>query len=222
MAEQSRDDDIVFVNLLREERGIDETSVIQRSLRDVERWISSSAIYDTINSGLSKAMGVERVPMGNAAMHETVSDFRQTLKPGECGVIAHGNSYSIVDNRIATSPEHSRMTALGIENILKNAGCTPDMPVILYSCNTGTGNNSLASELSQYHSTVVAPDGVIAEFALSTKPGIYKGDETTGNIDWDAPRSWRVFSHGSEIASYDWGEDVSQRALDLQQDAPER
>jgi hypothetical protein len=39
MAEVEKNVNIVFVNLLREERAINETSVIDRSLRAVERWI---------------------------------------------------------------------------------------------------------------------------------------------------------------------------------------
>jgi hypothetical protein len=124
--------------------------------------------------------------------------------PGECGVFAHGNSFSIMDNRQDTDPARSKLTALGIEKVLKAAGCTENMPVILYSCNTGAGNNPLAAELSHYHPTVVAPDGVIAEFITASKPGIFKGDEQTGVIDENAPKQWKVFSHGREIAAYDW------------------
>lgn len=205
MAEAEQDPKIVFINLLREERSIDENSVISRSLRDIERFIRSSAFFDLINTGISTALGVKKDPLGNAAMHEQADEFRSSLKPGECGVFAHGNSFSITDNRQDTSPEHARLTALGIENILKAEGCTPEMPVILYSCNTGSGRNPLAAELSMHHPTVVAPDGVIAEFITASKPGIFKGDEQSGEIDWEEPRQWKVFSHGKQIAAYDWG-----------------
>ena len=205
MAETNQNANIVFVNLLREERAIDESSIIARSLRDIERWITQSEVYELINTGLSKAYNVPKVASGNAAMHDQVEEFRTALKPGECGVFAHGNSFSIMDNRQGTSPQHSKLTARGIENVLKAAGCTENMPVILYSCNTGTGSNPLAAELSAYHPTVVAPDGVIAELITASRPGIYQGDETKGEIDENSPRQWKVFSHGKEIAAYDWG-----------------
>ncbi len=221
MEYESRNPNVVFVNLLREERPIDETSVISRSLRAVERWVAGSETFEVLNTGLSILLNVEKAPMGNAAMHEQVEEFRHSLRPGECGVIAHGNSYSIVDNRLGTAPEHSRMTALGIEKVLNDAGCSEHMPVILYSCNTGTGRNSLAAELSMYHPTVVAPDGVIAEFMAAARPGIFKGDETRGEIDWSESRQWKVFSHGKEIASYDWGSEQIHRSSQLQHDGPE-
>jgi hypothetical protein len=150
---------------------------------------------------------MEEPPQGNADMHGQVEEFKSSLKSGECGVIAHGNSFSIMDNRQNTNPEHSNLTALGIENVLKAAGCTQNMPVILYSCNTGVGNNSLAAELSKFHPTVVAPDGVIGvieKFITAPKLGIFKSDERTGEIDESSPRQWKVFSHGKEVASYDW------------------
>lgn len=221
MAEDEKNPNIVFVNLLREERTIDETSVIARSLRDMERWVAQRGVYELVNTGLSKLLNVEKLPQGNAAMHEQVEEFRSSLKPGECGVFAHGNSFSIMDNRQNTTPEHSKLTARGIENLLKASGCTPDMPVILYSCNTGAGANPLAAELSNFHPTVVAPDGVIAEFITASKPGIFKGDEQTGEIDENSPRKWKVFSHGKEIASYEWGSE-SIHTQQKQQSSPER
>lgn len=212
MSDTQQDANIVFVNLLREERETDANSIIDRSLRSIERYAKSRAFYEKINDVLEK-IGVPRDPQGNAALHDQVEAFKNSLKPGECGVIAHGNSFSVFDDRKNTDPRYSQMTALGLEKVLKDNGCTPDMPVILYSCNTGTGKESLAAELSKYHPTVVAPDGVIAEFITSSKPGIYVGNEQTGQIDNNSPRQWKVFSHGKEIASYDWGSEAIHKPV---------
>lgn len=209
------DKSIVFVNLLREETNADE-SVIGLSLRSVERWISQSSMYEFVNTAVSKVTGREKVPQGNAVLHEDVDALWHSLKPGQCGVIAHGNSYSIMDHRQHVDAAHSKLTALGVENILKAAGCTESMPVILYSCNTGVGESSLAAELSQFHPVVVAPDGVIAKFITASKPGIFKGDESSGTIDDQSPRQWNVFSHGRKISSYDWGEELSAKPFMLE------
>ena len=207
---------IVFVNLLREERSINEDSIITRSLRSVERWISQSYIYELLNSGLSTVLNKEKLPQGSAAMHEQVAEFKSSLKPGQCGVIAHGNSFSIMDHRQNVNPDRAKLTALGLENILKSAGCAENMPVILYSCNTGVGDDSLASELSRFHPIVVAPDGVIAKFVTVSRPGIFKGDERSGTVDENTPKQWRVFSHGKVIASYDWGQEFDYTNLSNQ------
>lgn len=218
MASAEQNTNIVFVNLLREERAIDETSVIDRSLRAVERWFSQQAIYNEANMSLSKYFFIKQALPDNSAMSAQVESFRDSLKPGECAVIANGNSfsildhaysmlgndYSIVDDRQNASAESSRLNALGIEKILSESGCTSEMPVILYSSNTGNGKESLAAGLSMYHPTVVAPDGLIAAFFSAAKPSIFKGDEVTGGVDENAPRQWRVFSQGEEIASYNW------------------
>ncbi len=205
MTDEQSKDRIVFVNLLREERQIDESSIIDRSLRAVERWASERASIQKIDELVSKAVGIEPAKKGNAVMHEQVESFRQSLKPGECGVFAHGNWMTVIDDRLGTPPGRDKMTALGIEQILKQHGCTSDMPVILYSCNTGHGATPLALELSAYDPTVVAPDGFIAEFVTDSHPGIYRGDEKTGSVDYSDVGQWRVFSHGKEIARYDWG-----------------
>jgi RHS repeat-associated protein len=66
---------------------------------------------------------------------------------GACLVYAHGGPNVVVDGRGKKSVRITSGKAL--EKLLLAEGCKPNQPVILYSCNTGKGNNSIAEQLSK-------------------------------------------------------------------------
>ncbi|WP_266169719.1 RHS repeat-associated core domain-containing protein [Dyella subtropica] len=67
--------------------------------------------------------------------------------PGKCLVYSHGNPSFIYDSRDGTTKKLG--DAKEIVDLLKSEGCTGDMPVVLYSCRTGMGDNTIAEDISK-------------------------------------------------------------------------
>jgi RHS repeat-associated protein len=107
--------------------------------------------------------------------------------PGACLVYAHGGPDAVVDGR---GKKNIRITSgKDLEKFLLAEGCMPNEPVILYSCRTGQGDNSIAEQLSKTKSfpDVHAPDRQIwfNQPWMSSGPNRIFGkmdDQTTINL----------------------------------------
>jgi uncharacterized protein RhaS with RHS repeats len=74
-------------------------------------------------------------PGDNPVFHQRVEGYKDD--PAKCLVYAHGVPQYVVDNRSGKPIRLKSGDALA--KALKAAGCTPDMPVVLYSCRQERG-----------------------------------------------------------------------------------
>ncbi|PHV09795.1 RHS repeat domain-containing protein [Chitinimonas sp. BJB300] len=91
-------------------------------------------------------------PNDDPVFHKRVSEYQDS--PGECLVYAHSNPNAVVDSRGGAS---KYLGADDLTKALKAAGCKPEMPVTLYACRSGQGNDSIGEKLSKNFSSVTAP-----------------------------------------------------------------
>lgn len=81
------------------------------------------------------------------AFNNAISSYADNLDI--CLVYAHGTDTYIADDR-AGHANRVNLDAKKLAEVLKTAGCTPQMPVVLNSCNTGKGKNPIGKNLTDY------------------------------------------------------------------------
>lgn len=109
--------------------------------------------------------GLEQVnlmnPNGDKNHGQAYNDAIKTYAdiPRICLVYAHGTKDGQYIKDESGGGEGNYLTAENLAQILKAAGCKPEMPVELYSCNAGKGKNPIGKQLTNYFTGGVnAPD----------------------------------------------------------------
>jgi RHS repeat-associated protein len=127
-------------------------------------------------------------------------------------IMAHGNSSCMREVRNGKNVPESEgeiNSAQKFDNVFRNNSKwnlgkhKKGFSVVLFSCNTGKGNNSLAMNLSlEYQNiTVIAPSRQIW-FSEKGFIGIYGKTESKKRNEAD-PGYWLVFQNGKVVAAYD-------------------
>lgn len=125
--------------------------------------------------------------------NQRVSEYKD--EPSECLVYAHGSPSVIYDKRTGAAQlidDPNQVAAL-----LKAAGCTKDMPVIIYACRTGDDNDSIAALLAKTGEfpSVTAPTSYVwyNQDPNSTGPTYIYGKNPDGTMDRGSPGRMRTF-----------------------------
>ena len=109
--------------------------------------------------GYTDPLGLEKINMTYPKKDYIITNaFKKDPDiPGTLIIYAHGSSSTVYDS---TSGERVALDAPAIARKIKESGLYKDgMPIELRSCNTGQGDNSIASQVAKYLKTnVKAPD----------------------------------------------------------------
>lgn len=113
-------------------------------------------------------------PKGDPKAGQKFNDAIKTYAdvPDICLVYAHGSpDGQRVYNQ--SSGKNVGLTAENLAQLLRTAGCKPEMPVELYSCNAGNGENPIGKQLTKYFTGGVnAPDRQIW-YNQANQPGLF-------------------------------------------------
>lgn len=153
-------------------------------------YVDSAPLQDIDLLGLKKVILFgERDPMFLQRANEYKDD------PNACLVYSHGSPSFIYDTRGSTTKRMDDPQQ--IVNLLKAEGCTSNMPVIIYACRTGMGDNSIAEDISKTGAfpSVTAPTSYVwyNQDPTSTGPSLIFGKTANGTMDTNSPGSMRTF-----------------------------
>ncbi|WP_189339764.1 DUF6531 domain-containing protein [Rhodanobacter denitrificans] len=153
-------------------------------------YVDSSPLQDIDLLGLKKVILFgERDSVFLQRAHEYKDD------PNACLVYSHGSPSFIYDTRGDTTKRMDDPQQ--IVNLLKTEGCTSNMPVIIYACRTGMGDNSIAEDISKTGAfpSVTAPTSYVwyNQDPTSTGPSLIFGKNANSTMDTDSPGTMRTF-----------------------------
>ncbi|OOG49237.1 hypothetical protein B0E50_07580 [Rhodanobacter sp. C01] len=153
-------------------------------------YVDSSPLQDIDLLGLKKVILFgNRDPVFLQRANEYKDD------PNACLVYSHGSPSFIYDTRgnITKRMDDPQQ----IVNLLKAEGCTSNMPVIIYACRTGMGDNSIAEDISKTKAfpSVSAPTSYVwyNQDPTSTGPSLIFGKNAAGTMDTNSPGTMRPF-----------------------------
>jgi hypothetical protein len=118
-------------------------------------YVDSNPISNIDPSGLVQVDLMPPIghPRGNQKFNDAIKTYSDV--PDKCLVYAHGTP----DGKNLLDQNGRGLTAENLAQILKAAGCKPEMPVELYSCNAGKGENPIGKQLTEFFTGGVnAPD----------------------------------------------------------------
>ena len=117
--------------------------------------------------------------------------------PNKCLLYAHGNASGVLNGKTGRMMGSKELT-----KALVDAGCTKDMPVVMYSCRTADGKNSIAEQVSKNFSSVTAPTRQIwynqpkvwyNPFYRANGPDMIYGKNPDGTRNTGDPGEMRTF-----------------------------
>jgi len=128
-------------------------------------------------------------------------------------VLAHGNNMymrNVVEGKKVAGVKGQIKDAATFDNAFSNntkwnnGKNTAGFNLILYSCNTGRGKNSLAAKISAKYEkiNVIAPTRQMWTSSISGVFGVY-GQNDDGTINRNDPGYWLVYQKGKVVEAYD-------------------
>jgi hypothetical protein len=115
--------------------------------------------------------------------------------PTKCLVYAHGAPKVVLHGSVGSKSTVAYNSGKALYELLISKGCKPNMPVILYSCRTGQGEDSIAKRLSKYFPSVTAPTQYMwfNRQRFHSGPSLNYGKKKDGTMDSDVHGDWRTF-----------------------------
>ena len=130
---------------------------------------------------------------GDSVFNQRISEYKDN--PSECLVYAHGSPSILYDKRTGTAQRMDDPNQ--IVALLKAAGCTKQMPVIIYACRTGDDDDSIAAQIAKTGEfpSVTAPTSYVwyNQDYNSTGPTYIYDKNPDGTMNTGSPGRMRTF-----------------------------
>jgi hypothetical protein len=157
--------------------------------------------------GKEKIIAINKETPENRSLNRGAEAFKEQNPKLEIHLFAHGNEKRIdiqtdAGTTIIETPE--QLVEYLVENSeVWNTASGEKITLVLHSCNTGTGENSIAQDISGHPAfgnvTVIAPNGTI-KMGEDGSQRVRKRDVIVNRSG-----SWRVFENGDQTRSFSSG-----------------